>query len=144
MWWNDVASSIRENMRVVLIGALGVILVSSAIGFVAGTVQKKKAQKALHRAYQEERVHSRGGEFPEMTGKIPIPDPIIPKSADSTGFILYDDRYSDILDKTEMDPGKLSDLLSGKGRGLSVNFKPFVFKGEEMDILTDSGDIVEP
>ncbi len=140
MQWNEVLSALRENMRIIVIGTLGVIILSAAIGFIAGT--RQKAKKASHRTFQEERLSSEGGEFSGGVGEIPIPDPIIPKNADSSGFILYNDRYYTILNNTEMDSGKLSGLFSE--RGLSVDVKPFIFKGEEMDILTDSEDIIEP
>ncbi len=140
MQWNEVLSPLRENTRIIVIGALGVIVLSAAIGFIAGT--RQKAKKASRRTFQEERLSSEVGGFSGGVGEIPIPDPIIPKNTDSSGFILYNDRYLTILNNTEMDPGKLSDLFSEKG--LSVDVKPFIFKGEEMDILTDSEDIIEP
>ncbi len=144
MQWNEVVSILRENARIIVIGAFGVIVLSAAIGFVAGITQRKKVQESSRRTHQVEGKYSGGVEFSEGAGVIPIPDPIIPKSADSSGFMLYNDRYSDILDSTEMDFGKLSDLFGGIDMGLSVDIKPFVFKGEEMDILTDREDIIEP
>jgi len=142
MWWNEVVSFIRENISIVVIGALCLIVVSAAIGFIAGT--RRKAQKSSRPMYQEKLARSRGGEFFEGIEEIPIPDPIIPKSTDLSGFILYDDMCFNVLVNTEIGPGKLSDLFNSRKRGLSLNVKPFIFKGEEMDILTDSEDIIEP
>jgi type II secretory pathway pseudopilin PulG len=139
MQWNEVESILRENIRLIVLGVLGLIFLGVIIGLIAGLSQRNKAQKAA--AVYEQQLRA-GTE--EKAETIPLPEPVIPKGTDVSGFTLFEDTYTKKLENLGMVSNTLSDLFSGFKRRQTTDIKPFVFKGQNMDTLADSEEIIDP
>jgi len=142
---NDFISMLKENPRIVLFGAIGILLFSVIIGVVIGVVKRHSALKGVRQAVQEERLISEPILPKERLAGVLIPDPVIPDlDIGVSDFMLYFDQQSNMLESMEMIPVKLSDLIKNRARGLDAEIMGFLFMGEELDILTNVDEIAEP
>jgi hypothetical protein len=136
MQFNELVKQLARNPRNLVFIAVGVLTLSVLIGLMVGLARKKALLMEM-RAGIEETVETRS----EKPLGFALPDPVsIPDETDAD-FHLYLEEHGPAL---ELLPIRVSDLLKNRNVGVEVDFKPFVFSGEELDVLSPQHELAEP
>jgi hypothetical protein len=132
---DDIIERIGKNPRVLLFAGLVLLLLSVFIGVVLGIGRRPSPGTG------EVGVLSESGE--EKKTDILMPEPVLPQVLpEEPGFIYYFDRIDP--DKMDFLEFRISDLLMHRRLGAQVDIKPFVYRGEELDIVAPEEEIAEP
>jgi hypothetical protein len=142
---NDLFEWVKANARLVLLGTIAAILLSIVIGFLLGLAKRGRSPESRIQidAVDEPVTESILAEKKEKIMLLPRPViPILNEGKNKYSFYLDGDNSE--AGRLELIPVKISDLLRHREIGLDLDIKAFQFNNEELDIITDKNELVEP
>lgn len=142
---NEILEWIKANTRLVMIGAIVIIVLSTAIGFLLGLTKRERGTGESFEldAAGERLTASSLTENKDLP--LLLPAPVIPTLDEASfKYSFYLDEDDSKTDELELIPVKISELLKYREIGIESNIKAFQFNNEELDIITGKNELVEP
>lgn len=142
---NEILEWIKANTRLVMIGAIVIIVLSTAIGFLLGLTKRERGTGESFEldAAGERLTASSLTENKDLP--LLLPAPVIPTLDEASfKYSFYLDEDDSKTDELELIPVKISELLKYREIGFESNIKAFQFNNEELDIITGKNELVEP
>lgn len=136
MQFNELMKQLSRNPRNLVLIMVGVLALSVLIGLLVGLARRKALLREM-RAGIEETVEPRT----EKPAGLLLPDPVSLPGETDADFHFYLEEHGPDL---ELLPIRVSDLLKNRSVGVEVDFKPFVYSGEELDVLSPQHELAEP
>jgi len=141
---NELIDWIRDNSRSVIIGVCSLLVLSVAVGVAIGVGKRKSAEDMLA-VTEKEAVLSSLSTTEKDGVQLLLPEPYTPELGKTfLEYTSYIERHKDDLERIELIPFKLSDILQFRNPGEPVDIKPFQFNNEELDIVTGKYELAEP
>ena len=137
---SDIVQAVHDNMRLVLIGGLAALVFAVALGLVLGLSRRIPAD----RTDMQEILHGDGPLAGSDEPNLLMPPPAVPPEARSGSRYLFTLDDTTPIEELDTVPVSVSELLANRKQGLEADFKPFVYLGEELDVLWTVKEIVEP
>ena len=139
---NEFFQWIVDNKKIVFILVACLVLVSTVIGFILGTVKRKSALPQYFLSEIEQSL-SEYSEIPRDT--LLLPDPALPPVNDPfPPFSFYIEQITSTQEEMEALPVRISELLRGRDIGVGVDVQPFLYQNEEYDVLMMKDQLSEP
>jgi hypothetical protein len=141
---NELIDWVRENARSVIIGVCALLVLSVAVGAAIGMVRRRSSEDIMPVMKEEEWLSSIGASGKDGP-KLLLPEPYTPELGKTfLEYTTYIERHKEGIERIELIPFKLSDILKSRNPGEPVDIKPFQFNNEEMDIVTGKYELAEP
>jgi hypothetical protein len=145
---SDLLEALRKYAMVIALAAAAAVLVAVAIGVLIGLTRRQSSPGVLgevRSGRQAAQSAQTGSSTENRASDVLVPGPIRPLLAEEEdSALLYFDRHPEFIDTIEPLSVGLSDLIEQRRRGVQSEVKPFIFMGEELDILTLENELAEP
>lgn len=142
---NELIEWIRRNAGLVLLGIIGLLILSIFIGFVIGTVLRRNRMREIGIGEGKTEAY-RERTFPEEGGaEMILPQSVIPElGGDSADYLFFFDQKEPETERLAIIPLEVSELLKSRDIGVSNDVKAFEFHNQVHDVLTDVNELADP
>jgi hypothetical protein len=138
MRFDDIVENLSKKPKVLIFGALVLLLVALLSGIVLGLGRRSSDAGGE----TDRSVLAEDGQGNSLSG-ILMPDPILPLTPSSEGDAIY--HFDEMkLQELQLVEPRLSELLTHGRLGLEIDVTPFIYMGEELDILSPEDNLAEP
>lgn len=136
MRFSELAKKFTGNPRNLVLVAAGVLALSVLIGLFAGLAGRKTLLRDMRAGIEEAPRPT----IVEHVGML-LPAPVLlPDDGDRTFHFFLEEQGPDL----DLLPVRVSDLLRNRAVGVEVECKPFIYSGEELDVLSPQHELAEP
>jgi hypothetical protein len=136
MRFSELMHRLFESPRVLVLAAGGVLLLSVLIGLFAGLARRQDLLRSMRDGLEETAPPAER----EPAGLL-LPDPLSPPGGEYQKYRFHLEEHGPGLDLV---PVRVSDLLRNRAVGVDVEYKPFIYSGEELDVLSPEHELAEP
>lgn len=136
MRFSELMHRLFENPRILVLAAGGVLLLSVLIGLFAGLARRQDLLRSMRDGLEETVPNVER----EPAGLL-LPGPVPPPGGENQKYRFHLEEHGPDLDLL---PVKVSDLLRNRAVGVDVEYKPFIYSGEELDVLSPENELAEP
>jgi hypothetical protein len=139
---NEFIQWVVENKKIVFIVIAILVLFSTVLGFILGTVKRKSVLPQ----YSSTEVEQSLSEYSEiLRDTLLLPDPALPPVSDPfPPFSFYLERTASSKEEMEALPVRVSELIRNRNIGVEIEIQPFIYQNEEHDVLMKQDQLSEP
>jgi hypothetical protein len=132
---NDLFRWAQENWKLMLGVLLVLVVLSSTLGFIFGTLKKRSREQRYSLSEIEKGLpQAPEGELPGVL----LPAPVVPS------FSFYFELTDPSPQESTPPPVRVSELLRYRDRGVESDVRAFRFESEEFEVLTKKEELAEP
>lgn len=136
MQFNELVKTVTRNPRNLVLMVVGVLVLSVLIGLLIGLARRKASLREMRAGIEE----TAEAQMDTPLGLL-LPEPVSAFGEADRDFYLYLEQHGPDLKLLSV---RVSDLLKNRSVGVQVDFKPFVYSGEELDVLSPQHELAEP
>ena len=139
---NDLFRWAQENWKLMLGVLLVLVVLSSTLGFIFGTLKKRSREQRYSLSEIEKGLpQAPEGELPGVL----LPAPVVPSVIEPfPSFSFYFELTDPSPQESTPPPVRVSELLRYRDRGVESDVRAFRFESEEFEVLTKKEELAEP